>query len=203
MTPLLDLARKFDAVDLTECSRRLAAGESFDDACNAAIGQRHALGEELKLALGDRIQEFEQLYAPLSDLAGKAGHPQGRWRRPDYPHDCGPAVEALTAMGLVTEVGASGVLNGLPIQYGMPASSANVIIGLLEELADGTDGSIPVHVLVGGRKLPVLSAELRGEEIVLQTAELGSTHGLDKVSQHATDRSGGMTAQQIAEASDL
>jgi hypothetical protein len=57
---LLDLCRAFDAIDLSECNRRLEAGEKFDAACEATIEKRWALGQQIKERLGDEAGDFER-----------------------------------------------------------------------------------------------------------------------------------------------
>ncbi len=63
---LLDLCREFDAIDLSECNRRLEAGEKFDAACDKAMEKRIALADQLKIRLGDDWVTFEA-YAEVSD----------------------------------------------------------------------------------------------------------------------------------------
>lgn len=59
---LLDICREFDAIDLSECNRRLEAGEKFDAACDEAMEKRQALGEHIKERLGEQFEKFERLY---------------------------------------------------------------------------------------------------------------------------------------------
>ncbi len=63
---LIELCREFDAIDLSECNRRLEAGEKFDAACDKAMEKRIALADQLKTRLGDDWVTFEA-YAEVSD----------------------------------------------------------------------------------------------------------------------------------------
>lgn len=69
-TPLLDLCCEFDAIDLSECNRRLEAGEKFDEACDAVMEKRTALGEQIKERLGELFSEFEALHDALNKERG-------------------------------------------------------------------------------------------------------------------------------------
>lgn len=57
---LLDICREFDAIDLSECNRRLEAGEPFDAACDEAMEKRQALGDQIKERLGAEWGDFER-----------------------------------------------------------------------------------------------------------------------------------------------
>lgn len=57
---LLDICREFDAIDLSECNRRLEAGEPFDAACDEAMEKRQSLGEQIKERLGAEWGDFER-----------------------------------------------------------------------------------------------------------------------------------------------
>ncbi len=72
---LLDLCREFDAIDLSECNRRLEAGEKFDAACDGAMEKRVALGEQIKERLGEIWPEFEGEYDKLLALVKEHKHP--------------------------------------------------------------------------------------------------------------------------------
>lgn len=63
---LIELCREFDAIDLSECNRRLEAGEKFNAACDKAMEKRIALADQLKTRLGDDWVTFEA-YAEVSD----------------------------------------------------------------------------------------------------------------------------------------
>lgn len=62
---LLDICREFDAIDLSECNRRLEAGEPFDAACDETMEKRQALGEQIKERLGADWVTFEA-YAEIA-----------------------------------------------------------------------------------------------------------------------------------------
>lgn len=62
---LLDICREFDGIDLSECNRRLEAGEPFDAACDEAMEKRQALGEKIKERLGADWVTFEA-YAEIA-----------------------------------------------------------------------------------------------------------------------------------------
>ena len=57
---LLQICREFDAIDISECNRRLECGEKFDDVCNEAMDKRQTLAEEIQKRLGDLWAEFEK-----------------------------------------------------------------------------------------------------------------------------------------------
>lgn len=63
---LLDICREFDAIDLSECNRRLEAGDPFDAACDATMEKRVALGEQIKERLGAEWVTFEAYAATTS-----------------------------------------------------------------------------------------------------------------------------------------
>lgn len=72
---LLELCREFDAIDLSECNRRLEAGEKFDAACEEAMEKRVALGEQIKSRLAGLWGDFERNYEQLLSLSGTHRHP--------------------------------------------------------------------------------------------------------------------------------
>lgn len=57
---------------------------------------------------------------------------------------------------------------GLPIEQVAPPSCAAVVLAMIYEFSEDTDGTVPVRVVVDGKKLAISRAEFIGGEILLK-----------------------------------